>query len=149
MQNKNIYCFRSQYKICRLSYKWTSCLSRNRGQTSEVLALTETWMTDDHSLVDLDIVSYQPIEFKARQNAIRRSGGVIFYVKIGLSFQVVSFKTDIECLIIKLTRENKNCTAYVQYIDQSLLNQQLHWQLRDFIVFSEGFSRRTIAFWWL
>ena len=47
----------------------------------EVLALTETWMTDDHSLVDLDIVGYQPIEFKARPNAKRRSGGVAFYVK--------------------------------------------------------------------
>ena len=82
----------------------------------EVLALTETWMTDDHSLVDLDIVGYQPVEFKARQNAKRRSGGVAFYVKDGLSFQVVSFKTDIECLIIKITRENKTlyniCSIY-------------------------------------
>ena len=82
----------------------------------EVLALTETWMTDDHSHVDLDIVGYQPIEFKARQNAKRRSGGVAFYVKNGLSFQVVSFKTDIECLIIKITRENKTlysiCSIY-------------------------------------
>ena len=78
-------------------------------------------MTDDHSLGDLDIVSYQPIEFKARQNAKRQPGGVIFYVKIGLSFQVVSFKTDIECLIIKMTRENKNCTIYIQHIDHGLL----------------------------
>ena len=31
----------------------------------EVLALTETWMTDDHSLVDLDKVGYEPIKFKA------------------------------------------------------------------------------------
>ena len=31
----------------------------------EVLALTDTWMTADHSLVDLDIVGSQPIEFKA------------------------------------------------------------------------------------
>ena len=72
----------------------------------EVLALTETWMTDDHSLVDLDIVGYQPIEFKARPNAKRRSVGVAFYVKDLLSLQVVSFKTDIECLIIKITSEN-------------------------------------------
>ena len=82
----------------------------------EVLALTETWMTDDQSLVDLDIMGYQPIEFKARQNAKRRSGGVAFYVKKGLSFQVVSFETDIECLSIKTTRENKTlyniCAIY-------------------------------------
>ena len=82
----------------------------------EVLALTETWMTDDHSLVDLDIVGYQPIDFKARPNARRRSGGVASYVKDGISFQVVPFKTDIECLIIKITSENKTlynlCSIY-------------------------------------
>ena len=82
----------------------------------EVLALTETWMTDDHTLVDLDMVGYQPIEFKARPNAKRRSGGVAFYVKDGISFQVVSFKNDIECLIIKITSENKTlyniCSIY-------------------------------------
>ena len=82
----------------------------------EVLALTETWMTDDHSLVDLDKVGYQPIEFKARPNAKRRSGGVAFYVKDGLSFQVLSFKTDIDCLIIKITGDNKTlyniCSIY-------------------------------------
>ena len=85
-------------------------------QKPEVLALTETWMSDDHSLVDLVIVGYQPIEFKARPNAKRRSGGVAFYVQDGLSFQVVSFKTDIECLIIKITSENKTlyniCSIY-------------------------------------
>ena len=52
----------------------------------EVLALTETWMTDDHSLVDFDIVGYQPIEFKARQNAKRRPVRRAFYVKNGVSF---------------------------------------------------------------
>ena len=87
----------------------------------EVLALTEPWMTDDHSLVDLDRVGYQPIEFKARQNAKRRSGGVAFYVKDGLSFRVVPFKTDIERLNIKIIRENKHCSIYVQYFDQRLL----------------------------
>ena len=40
-------------------------------------------MTDDHSLVDLDIVGYQPMEFKARQNAKRQPSGVAFYVKNG------------------------------------------------------------------
>ena len=82
----------------------------------EVLALTETWMTDEHSPVDLDIVGYQPMEFKARQNAKRQSGGVAFYVENGLSIQVVSLKVDIECLIIKITRENKTlyniCSIY-------------------------------------
>ena len=59
-------------------------------------------------------MGYQPIEFKARQNAGRQSGGVAFYVKNGLSSQVVSFKTDIECL----TRENETlyniCSIYRQ-----------------------------------
>ena len=72
----------------------------------EVLALTETWMTDDHSLFALDIVGYQPIDFKARPNDKRRSGGVAFYVKDGLSLQVVSFKTGIECFIVKITKQN-------------------------------------------
>ena len=77
-----------------------------------LLALTETWMTDDHSLVDLDIVGYQLIEFKARQNAKRRSGGVAFYVKIVLFSRTVSFKIEIECLIIKIESKTKHCTIY-------------------------------------
>ena len=49
-------------------------------------------MTDDHSLVDLDIVGYQPIDFKERQNAKKRSGGVAFYLKSGISFKLYPSK---------------------------------------------------------
>ena len=65
----------------------------------EVLALTETWMTDDHSLVELDIVGYQPIEFKARQNAKRRSSGVAFYLKKYYLFKLCPVK---HCFLVTL-----------------------------------------------
>ena len=113
----------------------------------EVLALTETWMTDDQSLVDLDIVGYQPIEFKARQNAKRRSGGVAFYVKKGLSFQVVSFETDIECLIIKITRENKTlyniCAIYRP--ETVKINNFLGY-LENLLYFLKGLPGETLLF---
>ena len=147
MQNKNIYCFRSQYKISRLSYKRTSCLLEILDKKPEVLALTEIWMTDDHSLVDLDSVGYQPIEFKVRQNAKRRSSGVAFYEKDGLSFLVVSFKTDIECLIIKITRENKTLYNICSiYRPETIKINNFIGYLETLLYFLKGLPGETLLF---
>ena len=114
----------------------------------EVLALTETWMTDDHSLVDLDIVGYQPIEFKARQNAKRRSDGVAFYVKNGLSFQVVSFKTDIKCLIINIIREYKTLYNICSiYRPETVKINNFMGYLENLLYFLKGLPGKNIAFW--
>ena len=113
----------------------------------EVLALTETWMTDDHSLVDLDIVGYQPIEFKARPNAKRRSGGVVFYVKDGLSFPVVSFKTDIECLIIKITSDNKTLYNICSiYRPETIKINNFIGYLETLLYFLKGLPGETLLF---
>ena len=104
-------------------------------------------MTDDHSLVDLDIVSYQPIDFKARPNAKRRSGGVAFYVKDGLSFQAVSFKTDMQCLIIKITSENKTlyniCSIYRP--ETTKINNFIGY-LETLLYFLKGLPRERLLF---
>ena len=113
----------------------------------EVLALTETWMTDDHSLVDLDIVGYQPIEFRARPNAKRRSGGVALYVKDGLSFQVVSFKTDIECLIIKITSDNKTSYNICSiYRPETIKINNFIGYLETVLYFLKGLPGETLLF---
>ena len=112
-----------------------------------MLALTETWMTDDHSLVDLDIVGYQPIEFKARQNAKRLSGGVAFYVKKGLSFQVVFIETDVECLIMKIFREHKTlyniCPKYRQ---ETVKINNFMGHLENLLYFLKGLPDETLLF---
>ena len=113
----------------------------------QVLALTETWMTDDHSLVDLDIVGYQPIEFKARSDAKRRSCGVAFYVKDGLSFEVVSFKTDIECLIIKITSENKTLYNICSiYRPETIKINNFIGYLETLLSFLKGLPGETLLF---
>ena len=104
-------------------------------------------MTDDHCLVDMDIVGYQPIVFKARQNTKRRSVGVAFYVKDELPFQVVSFKTDIESLIIKITRESKTLYIICSIYRTKNIKINLHCLPSDVLVFSEGFAWKNIAFW--
>ena len=68
----------------------------------DVIALTETWMTADDDKALLGIEGYQPIEANPRKIAKRRSGGVAFYVKNGIDYELVNYDSDIECSIIKL-----------------------------------------------
>ena len=92
-------------------------------------------------------MGYQPIEFKARQNAKRRSDVVAFYEKNGISFQVVSVKTYIECLIIKITGENKTLYNICSiYRPETVKINKFMGHLDNLLYFSKGLPGETLLF---
>ena len=68
-------------------------------------------------------------------------------MKDELSFQVVSFKTDIECLIIKITSENKTlykiCSLYRQ---ETIKINNLIGYLETLLYFLKGLPGETLLF---
>ena len=66
-----------------------------------VIALTETWLTENDNTSTLNLDGYQPIESKIRTTGQLR-GGVGFYVKEGLTYKPIEYETGIECAIINV-----------------------------------------------
>ena len=66
-----------------------------------VIALTETWLTENDNTSTLNLDGYQHIESKIRTTGQLR-GGVGFYVKEGLTYKAIEYESGIECAIINV-----------------------------------------------
>ena len=80
-----------------------------------IIALTETWLTDNDSLDGYSVPGYHAIESKPRSTG-RGRGGVAFYVHESASYKLLSFRTNIECLILEVNFGQKQffnfCVIY-------------------------------------
>ena len=110
-----------------------------------VLALTETWIAENETLDECDILGYQPIEYIVRLNCKRRSGGVAFYVKDGYYFKSISFNTEIECSIIEIRLEANNIkNVCVIYRPDTLRVNTFLMILRHYYIFSAESGQKRL-----
>ena len=51
---------------------------------TDIMAITDTWMTENDPLEGFQIDGYQPIVSNPRKKFKRRSGGAAFYIEEGI-----------------------------------------------------------------
>ena len=88
------------------------CLVDSLREKPFVIALCETWLTDNDFL---DFFSWMGIKKRALKNREKRGGGVVFFVRTGVEFILQDLNSDLKYLTItiwnKLTYFNI-CTIY-------------------------------------
>ena len=68
----------------------------------DIMAITETWTTENDPLEEFQIDGYQPIVSNPREEFKRRPGGVAFYIKEGIEYEPIETSINIECQLIKV-----------------------------------------------
>ena len=69
---------------------------------TEIIALTESWMTESDDMGDFNITDYQPLESTPRRNAKQRSGGVALHAQNGIEYKQLQIDTEIECCVFEI-----------------------------------------------
>ena len=79
-----------------------------------LIFITESWLTENDPLSEYALEGYQQLESKPRKNGTR--GGVAFYARYGVDYQIIDYSSELECLIIEATFDEaiiKNfCVVY-------------------------------------
>ena len=68
----------------------------------EIIAITESWMTQSDDMEDFNITDYQQLESTPLINAKRRSGGMALYAKNGIEYKQIQVDTKIECGVFEI-----------------------------------------------
>ena len=94
------------------------CLIENLCVKPIVIALYETWLTDNDPLDIYKLPGCSSIIVKNRQQ--KKGGGVAFFVRKDLNFEEVEYKCNIESATIELTDKKFNLIKCVGYRPPSL-----------------------------
>ena len=96
----------------RLHHDQLCVLVDSLKQKPLVIALCETWLTENDCLEMFQFEGYQKEVFTIRE---KRGGGVAFFVKTGVEFILQDLKSDLEYLAITVCSnltKFKNCVVY-------------------------------------
>ena len=106
--------FRFGLNIRSLRYNFEELELQVEEYLPELIFLTETWLTESDPLTHYNINGYQEIESKPRITGIR--GGVAFYAKNEIAYEVLEYESELECLIGTFTFSKGNkknfCVVY-------------------------------------
>ena len=79
-----------------------------------LIFITESWLTENDTLSEYTLEGYQQLESKPRKNGTR--GGVAFYARYGVNYQIIDYSSELECLRIEATFDEANiknfCVVY-------------------------------------
>ena len=87
---------------------------------SDIIAITESWMTKNDDPEKYNLQGYQPIESFPRKDAKRRSGGVALYVNTRTRYKNISIETAIECCVFEVEFSVKTIVICIVYRDEKI-----------------------------
>ena len=80
----------------------------------DIIAITESWTTENDDPENYNLEGYQPIESFPRKHAKRSSGGYR-YVKTGIRYKNISIETAIECCVFAVAFSVKMIVICIVY----------------------------------
>ena len=112
----------------------------------EIIAITESWMTESDDMEDFNITGYQPLESTPRKNAKRRSGGVALYAKNGIEYKQIQVDTKIECCVFEFKIGVQTINLCILYRNEKFYLTQFFPQLEQLLHQLKMLKNETIIF---
>ena len=88
-------------------------ISDSLKEPPDIIALTETWLSPSDPLDFYCLQGFQKIVSKRR--TIGKGGGVAVFLKEEISYSLIDYETDQECLILSIKEKNK-VEGYIRVI---------------------------------
>ena len=129
----------------RRNFDELQILNDSLKEPPDIIALTETWLSPSDPLNFYCLQRFQKIVSKPR--SLCKGGGVAVILKEGISYSLIDYETDQECLILSIKEKNKmKCYICVLYQPPSAKLDKFFDSFESMLHFLRTKKSKTLIF---